>query len=155
MVKSYVGKLITKERHLFIAVAIGIFISAVLITLYYANVLMIENENLSATILTTCGIFIGFIISALGVYYTIPLKPELKERLIKQGYYKQIARNFILSSVIFFISIILCLISIIVGLNGGFGFHLWLNAFIISSFLSGILLCILTSRNFFIIVTKH
>jgi len=144
-----------REWHVIISIAVGTVVVATLLILYFLNVIPANKSQLSTTILTTCGIFIGFIISALGVYYSIPLKPELRERLVKQGYYRQIARNFIISSIVFFSSIVCCLIVLIVENTASAAFYSILNPFIIGSFICGLSLCILTSFNFFIIVTKH
>ena len=74
-----------KEKHLLISMAIGI---VCLISLVLGNILWglkIISMDLNNSLLTTSGVFIGFVITALGIYYSVTLRDEIKSILIKQG----------------------------------------------------------------------
>jgi protein-S-isoprenylcysteine O-methyltransferase Ste14 len=143
-----------KETQLIVTIVIIVFLCTALLILmkwHYINV-----KELGTSILTTCGIFIGFIISALGIYYSIPLRPEIKEALIKQGYYKQVSRNFIISILLFFVTALVSIISICVySPTCNFVISHITNSLSISLFVGGMILSVATSINFFKIVTKN
>lgn len=144
------------ERHIIISAVVSLLILITFIILGATNVLIINPNQLPSTLLTTAGIFIGFTISALGIYYSIPLREEIKVALIKQGYYKQVARNFIISIVFFTVVTIVSIISICIYSEEG---HLLLqhifNSFSIACFIFAIILLVLTCINFFKIVIKN
>lgn len=144
------------ENHIVASSFVSLLVLIVLIILGATNVLRINPNQLPATLLTTAGIFIGFTISALGIYYSIPLREEIKVALIKQGYYKQVARNFIISIVAFTIVTIISIISICIYSEES---HLLIqhifNTISIASFIFAIMLLVLTSINFFKIVVKN
>ncbi len=144
------------EKHVIISSIFGIIIFVVLLTLGLTNVTIINPEQLASTLLTTAGIFIGFVISALGIYYSIPLREEIKIALIKQGYYKQVARNFILCIISFTIVIIISIISICIFSKSEYLIiqHI-LNTITISFFVFAIILLVFTCVNFFKIVIKN
>lgn len=131
-------------------VTITIFIILSLCKIY------ICNEDIPNAILTTAGIFIGFLISALGIYYSIPLSPEVKKSLKEQGYYEQISRNYVISLIVFFICILinvtqLCIYKVI---NNLIYLH-YSNMFSVASFVFGLALCVVNSVNFFKIMKVH
>ena len=144
------------KKHIIISGSISTVILILLIILGARNVLIINPNQLPATLLTTAGIFIGFVISALGIYYSIPLREEIKVALIKQGYYKQVARNFIISIVGFAVVSIASIVSICIYApeNNILLQHI-LNSISIASFLFAFLLLIFTSINFFKIVIRN
>lgn len=142
-----------KETHLIISLTITFALLIFLFIFTFVSKTYITNNGIANALLTTAGIFIGFIISALGVFYAIPLREEVKIALQKQGYLKQIARNFIISIFCFFACVIICIallcFTFSITLNNVF------NIILISAFIFGILLTILTCVNFFKIVTKR
>lgn len=144
------------EKHVIISSSISIAILITLLILGFCKDLVINPKELATSLLTTSGIFIGFIISALGIYYSIPLREEIKIALIKQGYYKQVARNFIVS-IIGFVVVISCAIVAICVYNAEeyLLFQHILNTVIISVFTHAIVLLVFTCINFFKIVTKN
>ena len=117
------------------------------------KVTYINPNQLAATLLTTAGVFIGFVISALGIYYSVPLREEIKLALIKQGYYKQVARNFILTIISFTIVIVVSIVSICIYSSTEHILvqHIF-NCASISFFVFGIILLVCTCINFFKIV---
>lgn len=144
------------EKHIIISAGISILILITIIVLGATNVLIINPSQLPSSLLTTAGIFIGFTISALGIYYSIPLREEIKTALIQQGYYKQVARNFIISIIAFTVVVILSIISICIYSETQYLLvqHV-LNSISISCFVFAIILLVLTSVNFFKIVIKN
>ena len=144
------------EKHIIISASVSAPALIVFIILGATNLLSINPSQLPATLLTTAGIFIGFTISALGIYYSIPLREEIKVALIKQGYYKQVARNFIISIIAFTVVAIISIISICIYSETEYLLvqHV-LNSISISCFTFAILLLVLTSINFFKIVAKN
>lgn len=144
------------ERHILISVVVSLSILITFIILGATNVLIINPNQLPSTLLTTAGIFIGFTISVLGIYCSIPLREEIKVALIKQGYYKQVARNFIISIVFFTVVTIVSIISICVYSEEGYLLlqHIF-NSFSIACFIFAIILLVLTCINFFKIVIKN
>lgn len=144
------------EKHIIISSVFGVIIFIVLLTLGLTNVIYINPDQLASTLLTTAGIFIGFVISALGIYYSIPLREEIKEALIKQGYYKQVARNFIFCIITFSLVILISIVSICIYSETQYILtqHI-LNSFSISFFVFAITLLIFTCVNFFKIVIKN
>ncbi|MDE5722081.1 MAG: hypothetical protein K2I30_05015 [Clostridia bacterium] len=144
------------EKHIIVSAAVSLTILITFIILGATNVLIINPEQLPSTLLTTAGIFIGFTISALGIYYSIPLREEIKVALIKQGYYKQVARNFIISIISFTVVIIVSIISICIYSEQEYllAQHI-LNSFSIACFIFAIILLVLTCINFFKIVIKN
>ncbi len=144
------------EKHIIISAAVSLSILIAFIVLGATNILIINPNQLSSTLLTTAGIFIGFTISALGIYYSIPLREEIKVALIKQGYYKQVARNFIISIVAFTAVAIFSIISICIYSETEYVLvqHI-LNSITIACFVFAILLLVLTCINFFKIVIKN
>lgn len=144
------------EKHIIISAAVSAITLIVFIVLGVTDILSINPNQLPSTLLTTAGIFIGFTISALGIYYSIPLRDEIKIALIKQGYYKQVARNFIISIVAFTIVTVISIISICIYTDNEYVLvqHI-LNSISIASFIFAILLLVLTSINFFKIVIKN
>lgn len=144
------------EKHIIISATISIIVLIALLILGFTNTLIINPSELATTLLTTSGVFIGFIISALGIYYSIPLREEIKVALIKQGYYKQVARNFITSIICFSVSIAISIVAICIYNTAEYLLlQHTLNTFIISTFLNATILLIFTSINFFKIVTKN
>lgn len=116
----------------------------------------ITSEDIQNSILTTSGIFIGFIIAALGIYYSIPLSNEVKNALKQQGYYHQISRNFIVSLLAFFATLVFC----IVGLSVTSIFKIDIvihicNTIVLSIFIFGLILCVINSVNFFKVVKNN
>lgn len=149
------NKIKPKETHLITSIAIGFSILAILIILGLNNII-INPSQLANTLLTSAGIFVGFIISALGIYYSIPLRPEIKSALVQQGYYKQVSRNFIISSIMFAVVILTSIISICVyNTTSMLLFQHILNSIMISVFVSAIILLVCVSVNFFKIVSKN
>ncbi len=144
------------EKHIIISVVVSIIQLITFIVLGAKNILIINQNQLPPTLLTTAGIFIGFSISALGIYYSIPLREEIKVALIKQGYYKQVARNYIISIISFTIVTILSIISICIYSEEKYILvqHI-INSFSIACFIFAIILLVLTSINFFKIVIKN
>lgn len=144
------------EKHVIISSSISGVILATLLILGFCKGLIINPKELAESLLTTSGIFIGFIISALGIYYSIPLREEIKIALIKQGYYKQVARNFIIS-IICFVVVITCSIVAICVYNAEkyLLFQHILNTIIIAVFTNAVVLLVFTCINFFKIVTKN
>ena len=144
------------EKHIIISAEVGASTLITFIILGATNVLIVIPAQFPSTLLTTAGIFIGFIISALGIYYSIPLREEIKVAMIKQGYYKQVARNFIISIIAFTVVAIISIVSICIYDETE---HLlvqhMLNSFSIGFFIFAMLLLVLTSINFFKIVTKN
>lgn len=143
-----------KENHVICAVIITIimFICLSLVSIKY----IINPKNLAPSMLSTSGIFIGFIISALGIYYSIPLREEIKYALIKQGYYKQVARNFVISIIAFTIVVVLSIFSICIYSKESYlKLQHVFNSANISIFIGGLILVVLTSINFFKIVIKN
>lgn len=144
-----------KEIHLIVSLIVGVVVFIVLFILGM-NKIIINPQQLATTLLTTSGIFIGFIISALGIYYSIPLRAEIKTALIQQGYYKQVSKNFIISTILFAIVAIISIVSIcIYNTESYLLFQHILNTFMISLFTSGIILLVCVSINFFKIVSKN
>lgn len=145
-----------KEKHIIISAVVGASALITFIILGATNVLIVIPAQFPSTLLTTAGIFIGFIISALGIYYSIPLREEIKVAMIKQGYYKQVARNFIISIIAFTAVAIISIVSICIYDETE---HLlvqhMLNSFSLGFFIFAMLLLVLTSINFFKIVTKN
>ena len=149
------NKIKPKEAHIIASTIIG---SSILITLIILGInnIIINPPQLANTLLTTAGIFVGFIISALGIYYSIPLRPEIKSALVQQGYYKQVSRNFIISTIMFAVVIVISIISICVySANSLLLFQHILNSIMISIFVSAITLLVCASINFFKIVSKN
>lgn len=143
-----------KENHIICATIISIimFIVLSLICIKY----IINPKELAPAMLSTSGIFIGFIISALGIYYSVPLREEIKYALIKQGYYKQVAKNFIISIIAFTIVVVLSIFSICIYNSENYlKFQHIVNSANISIFIGGLILVVLTSINFFKIVIKN
>lgn len=144
------------EKHIIISSVVGTLALITFIILGATNVLIVIPAQLPSTLLTTAGIFIGFIISALGIYYSIPLREEIKIALIKQGYYKQVARNFIISIIAFTAVAIVSIVSIcIYHETERLLLQHMLNSFSMGFFIFAMLLLVLTSINFFKIVTKN
>lgn len=149
------NKIKPKETHLIISTIVGGSILVMLIILGIKDII-INPSQLANTLLTTAGIFVGFIISALGIYYSIPLRPEIKSALIQQGYYKQVSRNFIISTIMFAVVIVTSIISICVySTDNLLLFQHILNSIMISVFVSAIILLVCVSINFFKIVSKN
>lgn len=142
-----------KQTHLIVSLVVFIAILLTLVLLTTFNVFTITSKDLTTALLTTDGIFIGFTISALGIYYSIPLREEIKTALVKQGYYKQVSKNFITSVVGFSVSMLCSIIIMCFSVNNIFVNIL--TAFEVSSFIASLILLILTSINFFKIVTKN
>lgn len=144
------------EKHIIISIVVSTLILVILLVLGATGVLLINPAQLATTMLTTAGIFIGFIISALGIYYSIPLRDEIKTALIKQGYYQQVARNFIISIVAFGLVTIVSIVSICIYSEDDYLLlqHI-INSISIASFLFAFLLLIMTSINFFKIVVRN
>lgn len=144
------------EKHIIISATASLLILITFIVLGATNILIINPNQLPSTLLTTAGIFIGFTISALGIYYSIPLREEIKVTLIKQGYYKQVARNFIISIISFTVVTIVSIISICIYSEDGYllAQHI-LNTCSIACFIFAIILLVLTCINFFKIVIKN
>ena len=144
------------EKHIIISSIVSALTLITLIVLGATRVLIVILDQLPSTLLTTAGIFIGFIISALGIYYSIPLREEIKVALIKQGYYKQVARNFIISIIAFTVVAIISIVSICIYNDTNYLLiqHI-LNSFSMTFFIFAMLLSVLTSINFFKIVTKN
>ena len=144
------------EKHIIISATTSSVVLITLLIFGFTNALIINQSELATTLLTTSGVFIGFIISALGIYYSIPLREEIKVALIKQGYYNQVARNFIISIICFAISIAISIVSICIYNKTDYLLlqHI-LNTFIIATFLNATILLVFTSINFFKIVTKN
>lgn len=144
------------EKHIIISAVVSLSILITFIVLGATSVLIINPNQLPSTLLTTAGIFIGFTISALGIYYSIPLREEIKVALIKQGYYKQVARNFIISIICFTAVTIISIISICIYSEEGYLLvqHI-LNSFSIVCFIFAIILLVLTCINYFKIVIKN
>lgn len=148
-------KLKPKETHLIVSICIGIIVFVTLLILGLKKII-INPQQLATTLLTTSGIFIGFIISALGIYYSIPLRAEIKAALTQQGYYKQVSRNFIISTVLFATVSIIAILSIcIYNAEKYLLFQHILNTLMISLFTAGIILLVCVSINFFKIVSKN
>ncbi len=144
------------EKHIIISFSTSIIVLIALLILGFTNTLIINPSELATTLLTTSGVFIGFIISALGIYFSIPLTEEIKLALIKQGYYKQIARNFITCIISFAVSI--CFSIVAICLYNATEFLLIqhiLNTIIIATFLNATILLVFTSINFFKIVIRN
>lgn len=116
----------------------------------------IISESLQDSILTTSGVFIGFIIAALGIYYSVPLQNEVKLALKRQGYYNQISRNFIISLVTFFISSIICVVGLCLGdlIKSEMIIHI-INSIILIVFLFGLTLCVSNCVNYFKVVKSN
>lgn len=142
-----------KQTHLIVSLVVFIAILLILVFLAIFNIFTITSKDLTSALLTTDGIFIGFTISALGIYYSIPLRDEIKTALVKQGYYKQVSKNFIISVVGFSISMLSSIIIMCFSINNIFVNIL--TALEVSSFIASLVLLILTSINFFKIVTKN
>ena len=142
-----------KQTHLIVSLVVFIAILLALVFLTIFNVFTIISKDLTTALLTTDGIFIGFTISALGIYYSIPLREEIKTALVKQGYYKQVSKNFIISVVGFSVSMLCSIVIMCFSVNNIFVNIL--TAFEVSSFIASLILLILTSINFFKIVTKN
>ena len=144
------------EKHIIISAITSITVLIALIVLGFTNTLIINPSELATTLLTTSGVFVGFTISALGIYYSIPLREEIKVALIKQGYYKQVARNFIICIVCFSVSIAISIVAICIYNESEYLLlqHV-LNTLIISTFIYATILLVFTSINFFKIVTKN
>ncbi len=144
------------EKHIIISILISVIILIVLLVLGFTKVTYINPEQLPTTFLTTAGIFIGFIISALGIYYSIPLREEIRVALIQQGYYKQVARNFIISIVSFTVVIIFSIIEIcIFNIQAYLLLQHIINSLSIAVFIFATVILIFTSINFFKIVIKN
>lgn len=144
------------EKHIIISATVSASTLITFVILGATNILIINPNQLPSTLLTTAGIFIGFTISALGIYYSIPLREEIKIALVKQGYYKQVARNFIISIVSFTVVTIISITSICIYKEEEYLLvqHI-LNSFSIACFIFAIMLLVLTSINFFKIVIKN
>lgn len=144
------------EKHIIISSLVSAPTLITFIILGATNILIINPSQLPSTLLTTAGIFVGFIISALGIYYSIPLREEIKIALIKQGYYKQVARNFIISIIAFTAVVVVSIISICIYSEKEYMLvqHI-LNSISIACFIFAVLLSVLTSINFFKIVSKN
>ena len=145
-----------KEYHLIISIIIFLIVLTLLLVFGIVNICRINPKDLPSTLLTTSGIFVGFIISALGIYYSMPLREEIKRALIQQGYYKQVARNFVISIIAFAMVISLSIVSIcIYNENELILLQHIINTCSISIFIFGMILLVLTSINFFKIITKN
>ena len=143
-----------KETSVILAsVFCGVALVSLLILMCFKK--YITSEDIQNSILTTSGIFIGFIIAALGIYYSIPINNDVKKALKEQGYYYQISRNFIVSLISFFIGSVSCIVAM--SITSMFSIdiltHL-MNSLILSIFIFGLILCVFTSVNFFKVV-KH
>ena len=57
------------EKHIIISAIVSTITLIILLILGATSIMIINPDQLSTTMLTTAGIFIGFIISALGIYY--------------------------------------------------------------------------------------
>lgn len=145
-----------KEKHLLISMAIGI---VCLISLVLGNILWglkIISMDLNNSLLTTSGVFIGFVITALGIYYSVTLRDEIKSTLIKQGYYKQISRNFIIGMFLFVGSVVFSILSIcLFNEEGCFVIQHVLSSINISLFLTGLVILLSTSINLFKVLVKN
>lgn len=143
------------EKHIIISSVCGIIIFIILLVVGLTGVTLINPEQLATTLLTTAGVFIGFIIAALGIYYSIPIREEIKVALIKQGYYKQVARNFVVCIVSFTVVILISIISICIYNKSEYLLmqHLF-NSVLITIFVFAVVLLVFTSINFFKIVIK-
>ena len=144
------------EKHIIISAVVSTTTLIILLILGATGIIIINPDQLAATMLTTAGIFIGFIISALGIYYSIPLREEIKKALVKQGYYQQVARNFIISIVGFAVVAVISISSICIHSEERYLLiqHIF-NSISIASFLFAFLLLISTSINFFKIVIRN
>ena len=133
-----------KEKHLLISIAIGV---VCLICLVLSNIFgsfKILSMDLNNSLLTTSGVFIGFVITALGIYYSVTLRDEIKSILIKQGYYKQISRNFIIGMFLFVGSVVFSILSIcLFNEEGYFVIQHMLSSINISLFLTGLVILLL------------
>lgn len=144
------------ERHIIISTTTSTIVLIALLVLGFTQTLIINPKELATTLLTTSGVFIGFIISALGIYYSIPLREEIKAALIKQGYYQQVARNFITSIICYAITIAFAIIAICIynAENYLLMQHIF-NTLMISIFINATILLVFTSINFFKIVIRN
>lgn len=141
-----------KQTHLIISIVSALILLICLLSICLSVKAYIINKELATAMLTTSGIFIGFIIAALGIFYAVPLRDELRAALIRQGYYKQIAQNYLISIIEFFICIIVSIVVICIP-KQQIVLHV-LNSILIAVFVGGALLAILTSINFFKVVMK-
>lgn len=141
-----------KPKHLIISLTVMAVVLICLLAICIPLKAYIANDELAPAMLTTSGIFIGFIIAALGIFYAVPLRQEIRVALIKQGYYKQIAQNYLVSIILFFICIVIAITAICIS-SMPIVNHI-LNSFLIAIFVGGALLAVLTSINFFKVVMK-
>lgn len=142
-----------KPTHLVISFTVSAIVLICLLAVCLPLKIYIDNRELAPAMLTTSGIFIGFIIAALGIFYAVPLREEIRVALIRQGYYKQIALNYLISIIMFFICIVVSIIAICIS-SQQVAMHI-LNCVLISVFVGGALLAVLTSINFFKVVMKN
>ena len=92
----------------------------------------------------------------LGIYYSIPMRDEIKAALKKQGYYKQVALEFIIGIIGFAITIGLSIVDICLynPSNTLLLQHVF-NSVTISVFVFSTITVVLTSINFFKIVMNN
>ena len=148
-----------KQTHLIVSFVVSIatflFLLLVIVLDVFAD-FIVASESLTSTLLTIDGILIGFIMSALGIFCSITLKPEIKVALVKQGYYKQIVENFISSMIEFSVSMIFSIIIMCFSSKDNPNLFVKVIASLeISTFIGSLILLIATSKNFFKIITKN
>lgn len=142
-------KLKPKETVIFISAIFAFIVASIFIILYLCKI-YIENEDLPNVIITTAGIFIGFLISVLGIYYSIPLGMETKKSLKDQGFYDQISRNYIIGLLAFFICILINVVQLCIyqEINNIIFMH-YANMLSVVTFIFGLSVSVLNCVNFF------
>lgn len=145
-----------KGKHLLISSSIGVIVALLLVLFGALKKISIVSASLASTLLTTSGVFVGFIISALGIYYSIPMRDEIKVALKKQGYYKQVALEFIIGIIGFAITIALSIVDIcLYNPSSALLLQHVFNSATISVFVFSTITVVLTSINFFKIVMNN
>ncbi len=145
-------KIKPKETVILISTIFTFVIAIIFIILHLCKI-YIDNEDLPNTIITTSGIFIGFLISALGIYYSIPLGSEIKKSLKDQGFYDQISRNYIVGLLAFFICILVNVVQLCIyqKVNNIIFMH-YTNMLSVLTFIFGLSVSVINCVNFFKVI---
>lgn len=141
-----------RETNLIITVIISLILTCVLIFLC-ANKIFIHNANLLNGVLTVSGVLIGFTITSIGVFYTVPLRPEIKRALLRQGYYLQISRNYFICAIAFSLSLISCIICLCLVDASKIVLHI-ISSISLIALVFGLVLLIMTTYHLYVVVTR-
>lgn len=149
------NKLKPKETQLIISIVTALLFCIIFSVLGGLKIVIIQSSSIPNTILTTAGVFIGFIMAALGIYFSIPLRTEIKQVLKVQGYYNQISRNFVISLLGFFIVSLLCVVELCIFEIINIIVMHYINVVYLSMFIFSMMISILNSISFFKVVKSN